>query len=156
MPKKKNSQKKRPIAVTVIVLLAVGEILLRVYWVTRYTVENRIWVTGIPWPLWGPNWLTAAGSEFATAAFRLLWVLVGLVVLIGLLSMRRWSWVALVTWTGVSLSVGILHYLYRADYPFSPSDFAVMAADMVLVFALNQSEVQQIYGIRSEDVQRAE
>jgi len=153
MPKKKNNQKKRPIAVTIIVLLAVGEILLRLYWVTRYAIENQVWVTGIPWPLWGPHWLTAAGSEFATAAFRLLWLLIGVAVLIGLLRMRRWSWVTLVAWTGVSLSVGILHYLYRADYTFSPADYAVMAADMVLVFALNQSEVQHIYGIRSDDVE---
>lgn len=153
MPKKKNNRKKRPIAVTIIVLLAVGEILLRLYWVIRYILENQTRKTGIPWPLWGPNGLTASGSEFATAAFRLLWLVIGFAVLVGLLSMKRWSWVTLVAWTGISLTVGILHYLYRADYPFSPSDFAVMAADMVLVFALNQSDVQRIYGIRSDNAE---
>jgi len=145
--------RKRPIAVTIIVLLVIGEIVLRLYWVAHYVLDNRIWATGVPWPLWGVNWFTAAGSEFATAAFRLLWLLVSFAVLAGLLGMKRWSWVMLVAWTGISLSVGILHYLYRANYPFTPADFAVMAADMVLVFALNQEEVQHIYGIRREDVE---
>lgn len=151
MPKSRQSGKKRPIAVTIIVLLLVGEILLRLYWVGHYLIDNKIWVTGIPWPLWGSSWLTVAGSEFATSAFRLLWLLVGIAVLIGLLRIRRWSWIVLVVWTGISLSVGILHYFYRADYPFNPSDFAVLAADMVLVFALNQADVQRIFQIRSDD-----
>ena len=119
-------------------------------------LANRTWETGVPSPLFGVNWFTAAGSEFATAAFRLLWLLVSFAVLIGLLRVRRWSWVMLVAWTGISLSVGILHYLYRANYPFMPADFAVMAADMVLVFALNQEEVQRIYAIRREDVELPE
>ena len=153
MPKYRQGGKKRPIAATIIVLLLVGEILLRVYWVGHYLTENRIWISGIPWPLWGTSWLTVEGSEFATAAFRLLWLLVGIAVVVGLLRVRRWSWIILVVWTGISLCVGILHFLYRADYPFNPSDYAVMAADMVLVFALNQADVQRIFRIRSDDVQ---
>lgn len=153
MRKARKGGRKRPIAATIIVLLLVGEILLRLYWVGHYLIDTRIWLSGIPWPLWGGNWLTVEGSEFATSAFRLLWLLVGFAVLIGLLSLRRWSWIVLVVWTGISLSVGILHFFYRADYPFNPSDYAVMAADMVLVFALNQADVQRIFRIRSENVQ---
>jgi hypothetical protein len=91
--------------------------------------------------------------KFAAAAFRLLWLLVAIAVLIGLLRMRRWSWVVLVFWVSVSLSIGIIHYFYRSLSTFNPSDYAVMAADMVLVFALNQSDVQRIYGIRRDDVE---
>jgi hypothetical protein len=152
---KKNSRKnrKRPIAVTIIVLLAIGEILLRLYWVVRYILQTEIWINGLPWPLWDAQGPTEAGMKFAAAAFRLLWLLVAIAVLIGLLRMRRWSWVVLVFWVSVSLSIGIIHYFYRSLSTFNPSDYAVMAADMVLVFALNQSDVQRIYGIRRDDVE---
>jgi hypothetical protein len=75
-------------------------------------------------------------------------------VLIGLVRMKRWSWVMLVFWASVSLSVGILHYFYRSISAFNPSDYAMMAADMVLVFALNQSDIQRLYGIRREDAEQ--
>ncbi|MBI4731255.1 MAG: hypothetical protein HY781_03870 [Chloroflexi bacterium] len=149
-----RKNRKRPIAVTIIVLLAIGEIILRLYWVVHYALQTEIWLNSLPWPLWEANRPTGAGLEFATAAFRLLWLLVGTAVLIGLLRMRRWSWVVLVFWVSVSLSIGIIHYFYRSLSAFNPSDYAVMAADMVLVFALNQSDVQRIYGIRRDDVEQ--
>jgi hypothetical protein len=150
--KGKRKQRKRPIAVTIIVLIALGEILLRLYWLSLYALQSRTWLIGFPGSIWDAHGPTQAGLVFATASFRLLWLLVSLAVLIGLLAMKRWSWVTLVFWVSVSLSIGILHYFYRASYAFSSSDFAVMAADMVLVFALIQSDVQRIYGIRSDDV----
>ncbi len=152
---RKGHREKRPIAVTIIVLLVIGEILLRLNWVTQYALETKLWLNGIPWPLWEAGWLTDAAMEFATAAFRLFWLLVAIAVLVGLLRMRRWSWVALVVWVGISLSVGILHYFYRSISEFTQSDYAVMAADMVMVFALNQLEVQRIFGVRKEDVGRS-
>ena len=151
--RKKNHRKKRPIAVTIIALLLVGEVLLRLYWVGRTALGLDLLGKGFPWPLWGSGGLNTAGIELGVAAFRLLWALVGLAVLIGLLRMRRWSWVALVVWVGFSLALGLLHYFYRASWAFAPSDFAVLAADMLLAFALNQSEVQHIYGIRRDDVE---
>jgi hypothetical protein len=151
-PKKPGHRhRKRPIAVTIIVLIALGEIVLRLYWLSLYALQSRTWLIGFPGSLWDAHGPTPAGWVFATASFRLLWLLVSLAVLIGLLAMKRWSWVTLVFWVSVSLSIGILHYFYRASYAFSPSDYAVMAADMVLVFALIQSDVQRIYGIRSDD-----
>jgi hypothetical protein len=153
-PKKRTRKnRKRPIAVTIIVLLAIGEILLRLYWVIHYLLQTRIWVNGFPWPLWEAQAPTGAGLDLAAAAFRLLWLLVGIAVLIGLLRMKRWSWVMLVFWVSVSLSIGILHYFYRSTSVFNLSDYAVMAADMVLVFALNQSDIQRLYGIRRDDVE---
>jgi hypothetical protein len=152
---KKNPRKnhKHPIAVTIIFLLVIGEILLRLYWLVDYAMQTQIWLNGIPGWLWEEHGPTTAGLDFAAATFRLLWVLVAIAVLIGLLTMRRWSWVALVFWVSVSLSIGILHYFYRSLSAFNPSDYAVMAADMVLVFALNQFDVQRIYEIRRDDVE---
>jgi hypothetical protein len=157
-PKKKDrkgNREKRPIAVTIIVLLVIGEILLRLYWVIQYMLRTEIWLNGTPWPLWDAGWLTDSAMEFTTAAFRLLWLLVAIAVLAGLLRMRRWSWVVLVVWVGISLSVGILHYFYRSITDFTQSDYAIMAADMVMVFALNQLEVQRIFGVRRDDIERS-
>ena len=150
-----NNRRKRPIAVIIILLLVIGEILLRLFWVGQYALQSRIWINGLPSPWWGEVWLTDPAVAFALAAFRLLWSLVAIAVLVDLLRMRRWSWVVLVIWAGTSLAVGILHYFYRAISAFHPADYAVLAADMILVFALNQSEVQSIYGIRSDDVEPA-
>jgi hypothetical protein len=158
-PKKKKARKgsrqKRPIAVTIIVLLVIGEILLRLYWVVQYALQTKLWLNGMPWPLWEAGWLTDAAMQLAANAFRLLWLLVAIAVLIGLLRMRRWSWVALAVWVGISLSVGILHYFYRSISDFTQSDYAIMAADMVMVFALNQLEVQRIFGVRRDDAGRS-
>ena len=151
--KRKRQRRKLPIAVTIIALLAVGEILLRLYWVTRTALHLDILVNGLPGPLWLTGGPTEAGVEFGVAAFRLLWALIGIAVYIALLRMRRWSWVVLVAWVGVSLTIGILRYFYRAVGNFGLSDYLVMTADMVLAFALNQSEVQRIYGIRRDDVE---
>jgi hypothetical protein len=150
----RKRRRKRPIAVTIIALLLVGEILLRLYWVAGTVLTYRLWELRLPGPLWAAYGPSPLGIELATAAFRLLWLLVGLAVLIGLLRMRRWSWVWLVAWTGISLTIGLLHYFYRFGTVFSPADYAVMAADMLLVFALNQSDVQRIYGLRRDDVEQ--
>ncbi len=150
----RRKNRKRPIAGTIIVLLALAEILLRLYWVTHYVLVNRVWEAGLPAPLWQASSPTPAGLEFATSAFRLLWLIIGTGVLLGLLRMKRWSWVMLVLWASVSLSVGILHFFYRSWSAFTASDYAVMAADMILVFALNQAEIQRLYGIRRDDVEQ--
>lgn len=152
---RKSTRKKRPIAVTIIALIAIGEFLLRLYWVARTVVEYKIWENGFPRPLWESGNLTRAGSDISLTAFRLIWLIVGLAVLIGLLRMKRWSWVTLMVWAGISLTTGLIRYFYRGTAGFGPADFAVMAADVVLVFVLNQSEVQRIYGIRRSNVEPA-
>jgi hypothetical protein len=151
--KRKSNRKKRPIAVTIIAFVAIGEILLRLYWVARTAIAYAIWEKGFPSPLWQSGGLTQAGSDVSLVAFRLLWFIVGSIVLIGLMRMKRWSWVTLIVWVGISLTIGIIRYFYRDGTSFGPADYAVMAADVVLVFVLNQSEVQRIYGIRRPDVE---
>ena len=151
--KHKKKRRKLPIAVTIIALLAVGEIVLRLYWVTRTALHLDVLERGLPGPLWAAGGPTETGVELGVAAFRLLWALIGIAVYIALLRMRRWSWVVLVVWVGVSLTIGILRYFYREVGNFGLSDYLVMTADMVLAFALNQSDVQRIYGIRRDDAE---
>jgi hypothetical protein len=151
--KHKKKRRKLPIAVTIIALLAVGEIVLRLYWVTRTALHLDLFAGVLPAPLWAAGGPTETGVELGVAAFRLLWALIGIAVYIALLRMRRWSWVVLVVWVGVSLTIGILRYFYREVGNFGLSDYLVMTADMVLAFALNQSDVQRIYGIRRDDAE---
>jgi hypothetical protein len=151
-PRGKNRRRKQPIAVIIIALLLVFEVLLRLFWVANTGMHLHILENGFPGPWWGAGRLTATGAEMGVAAFRLLWALVGIVVLVGLLRMRGWSWVLLMVWVGFSLAVGVLHYFYHGNWAFSASDYVMLAADMVLAFALNQADIQRIYGIRRDDV----
>ena len=66
-------------------------------------------------------------------------------VLIAFLRLRRWSWILLMTWTGISLAISLVDYFY------SRPNYAVMASNVVIAFALNIADVQRIFGIRSDD-----
>ena len=59
---------------------------------------------------------------------------IGLViVLIGFLRMRRWSWVVLMSWVGISMVTGLVDYFY-SGHP----NYVIMASDVVIAFALSQ------------------
>jgi hypothetical protein len=66
--------------------------------------------------------------------------------LIGFLKMRRWTWVFLMTWVGISLIVSLTDFFY-----FGEPNYMIMASNVVIAFALTQSDVQKIFGIRSDD-----
>jgi hypothetical protein len=48
-------------------------------------------------------------------------------------------------WTGVSLIISLVDYFY------SHPNYAVMASNVIIAFALNITDVQRIYGIRRDD-----
>jgi hypothetical protein len=81
-----------------------------------------------------------------TSAGYLVLSAVGVVVLIGFLAVRRWAWVVLMAWTGISLLIGLIEYFY------SDPNYAVMASNAIIALALNQVEVQRIFQIRIEQV----
>ena len=87
----------------------------------------------------------ALGSELLSSATYLVLSVTGIVVLIGFLSLRRWSWVLLMAWTGVSLIISLLDYFY------SHPNYLVMVSNVIIAFALNITDVQRIYGIRRDD-----
>jgi len=66
------------------------------------------------------------------------WVLVGFLVLavIGLLLLRRWGWILTMILTGIFLFLTIWSY-----FQGSPN-FVAMVIDLVIVFYLNQRDVQ--------------
>jgi hypothetical protein len=143
--RKKINKKKRPIAVTIIAVAIVILFLIRLYQVYEPLLLNNIFKNGITGSLFTGWRLTELGSAIFTSATYLFLSLAGILVLIGFLRLRRWSWVLLMTWTGVSLIISLVDYFY------SHPNYAVMASNVIIAFALNITDVQRIYGIRRDD-----
>ena len=146
MPKRKRSyRKKRPIAVSVIAMGIVVLFSIRLYQVIDPLIRSEVFTNGVGDPLLIGWWLTSLGAMLLTSASYLLLSLAGIIVLFGFLRLRRWSWVVLMAWTGISLSISLIEYFY------SHTNYAVMASNVIIAFALNMNEVQQIFGIRRVD-----
>ena len=99
-------------------------------------------------PLFAGWKLTALGSALLSSSTYLVLSLAGILVLIGFLRLRRWSWVLLMAWTGASLVISLVDYFY------SNPNYAVMASNVIIAFTLNITDVQRIYGIRRDDGSR--
>jgi hypothetical protein len=143
--RKKSDQKKRPIAVTVIAVGIVVLFLVRLYQFFEPLIRNKVFRDGITAPLFIGWQVTLLGSAIFTSLAYLLLSIAGIIVLVGFLSLRRWSWVLLMAWTGVSLIISLVEYFYT--YP----NYLVMASNVIIAFALNITDVQRIFGIRSDD-----
>jgi hypothetical protein len=143
--RKKSDKKKRPIAVTVIAVAIVVLFLIRLYQVFEPLISNGVFMNGFAGPLFESWKVTALGAAFLSSATYLVLSITGIIVLIGFLRLHRWSWVLLMAWTGVSLIISL------ADYFYLHANYAVMASNVVIAFALNITDVQRIYGIRRDD-----
>jgi hypothetical protein len=143
--RKKSDKKKSPIAVTVIAVAIVVLFLIRLYQVFEPLIRNKVFLNGITGPLYDGWRLTALGNIFLSSAAYLGLSLAGIVVLIGFLRLHRWSWILLMAWTGVSLTISLVDYFY------SRPNYVVMASNVIIAFALNITDVQRIFGIRRDD-----
>ena len=143
--RKKNNKKKRPIAVTVIAVAIVVLFLIRLYQFFEPLLRNDVFKNGITGPFFAGWKVTALGSLLLSSASYLVLSVAGIVVLIGFLQLRRWSWVLLMAWTGVSLIISLVDYFY------SHANYVVMASNVIIAFALNITDVQRIFGIRRDD-----
>jgi hypothetical protein len=147
--RKKVWTKKRPIAVTIVAWGIVMLFVVRLVQVFQPLIRMNVLEDGLGRPLIEGLRLTPLGSAVLTSAVYLLASLIGIVVLIGFLQVRRWAWVVLMAWTGSSLAIGLVEYFY------SHPNYLVMASNAVIALALNQVEVQRIFQIRIEqDEQR--
>lgn len=142
--RKKVWAKKRPIAVTIVGWGIVLLFIVRLVQVFDPLIEMNVFREGWGGPLINGVRLTPLGSALLTSAVYLLASLVGIVVLIGFLRVRRWAWVVLMGWTGGSLAIGLIEYFY------SNPNYLVMASNAIIALALNQVEVQRIFHIRIE------
>jgi hypothetical protein len=116
---------RRPVAVTFVALLALA--------VGTYHVAHAIVVlTG-----------GSDASSLAEAALDLVLGLLALAIGIAALRMRRWAWVAFMTWALIGLTHQLLrHFFY--DHP----DYLAMALDTVAVLVLTPLDVQIAFGVR--------
>jgi hypothetical protein len=145
MPKRmKSDREKRPVAVSVIAVALVLLFLIRLYQVFEPLIRQNIFKGGLAGQLFMGWRLTSLGRDLLSSVTYLILSLAGIVVLIGFLRLKRWSWVLLMTWTGVSLVISL------ADYFYSRPNYAVMASNVIIAFALNISDVQRIFGIRRD------
>jgi hypothetical protein len=146
MPRRKKSNKqKRPIAVTVITAAIVLLFLIRLYQVFEPLVRQHVFVNGITGPLIIGITPTHLGFILISSAGYLILSLLGIIVLIGFLRLRRWAWVTLMAWTGISLIISLVNYFYTQP------NYAVMASNVIIAFALNITDVQKIFGLRDAD-----
>jgi len=146
MPRRKKSNKKKsPIAVSVIAVAIVALFLIRLYQVFEPLLRQDVFRNGIVGPLHTGWRLTALGNAFLSSVTYFVLSVAGMIVLIGFLRLRRWSWVLLMTWTGISLVISL------ADYFYSHANYAVMTSNVIIAFALNIPDVQRIFGVRRDN-----
>jgi hypothetical protein len=141
-PRNKVWTGKRPIAVTIVAWGIVVLFVVRLLQVFQPLMDLNVFRDGINGTLVDGFTLTPLGAAVLTSAFYMLASLIGIIVLIGFLRLQRWAWVALMAWTGASLTWGLIEYFY------SSPNFLVMASNAVIALALNQVEVQRIFRIR--------
>lgn len=134
---------KRPMAVSIIAWAIFVLFVVRLYQVFDPLVQTGVFEHGFDAPLTDGLRFTTLGRAALTSVSYSLLSLAGLVVLVGFLRMRKWAWVVLMVWTGVSLTTTLIDYFYRQP------NYVVMVSDVIIVFALNQSDVQRIFGIRT-------
>lgn len=145
MPRRKKSDKKKsPIAVSVIAWAIVVLFLIRLYQVYEPLIRQNVFKGGITGPLYRGWSLTPLGMDLLSSSTYLALSLAGIFVLIGFLRLRKWSWVLLMAWTGISLVISLVDYFY------SHPNYAVMASNVIIAFALNIPDVQRLFGIRSD------
>ena len=143
--RKKSYRKKRPIAVSIIATAIVVLFLVRLYQVVVPLIQQQVFINGISSPLFVDGSLTPLCMAIITSAVYLILSALGIIVLVGFLKVRRWSWVVLMAWTGISLTISLIDYFYRRP------NYIVMVSNVIIAFALNQADIQRIFGIRSEE-----
>jgi hypothetical protein len=143
--KKKKTGEKRPIAVTVIAIVIVFLFFVRVYQSIKPLAKEKVLQNFQTEPIFLGGILTTHGRAVLESLLYLILAIGLIVVLVGFLKMRRWTWVFLMAWVGFSMVVGLEDYFFLGD-----PNFAIMASDVVIAFALSQADVQRIFRIRSD------
>jgi hypothetical protein len=82
-------------------------------------------------------------SRLAEGATDLALGVVVIVIGVAALRMRRWAWVAFMSWA----LIGLVHQLLRHFFYDDP-DYLAMAIDTVVVFILTPLDVQVAFGVR--------
>ncbi len=143
-----RNRKKRPIAVTLIAWAIFILFLVRLYQAIDPLLKAGIFANGLTGSLFDGLRPTPLGSALFTSTVYSLLSLSGIIVLVGFLRMKRWSWIVLMVWTAISLTISLFGYIYGRP------NYIVMASDTFIALALNQADVQRIFRIRTDPGER--
>lgn len=146
--KKPRPGHKRPVAVTIVAWTILVMFFVRLYQVFEPLFLAGVFEHGLTQPLFRGGWFTDLGLAMLASATYALLSLTGIVVLFGFLGMKKWSWVVLMVWTGISLTITLFDYFYHQ------ANYIIMASDTIVAFALSQADVQRIFGIRTDPGER--
>lgn len=148
MERRSRTRRKRPIAVTIVAWTILIMFFVRLYQVFEPLALAGVFDKGITEPMFSGFWFTPLGMALLTSLTYAVLSLSGIVVLIGFLRMKKWSWVVLMVWTGMSLAITLFDYFY------DEANYVIMASDTIVAIALNQADVQRIFGIRTDSSER--
>lgn len=130
-----RSARRRPFGVTVIIclqvlsMLAAGLYLLAVFAMLAGYIE-----------------VDEATLGLDNIAWSMLQVLLGLFVIYGLWRLRRWAWFIIMVDLGISMSFDIYSFFYGEP------NYSSMLFNVLMVFYLNQRDVQNAFVRRRTDV----
>jgi hypothetical protein len=128
---------KRPFGVSVIVLLTCASVLV--------TLFKFLALPNIPdIPFLSELGLYAAYTPFSVV--NALLIPFQLVLAFGLWYLKRWAWVLYMLQLGISMVAGLqAHFSSDTD-----ADYLVMAVNVLVVFYLNQRDVQLAFGYNAQ------
>jgi len=137
---------KRPVAVTiltwVLILSSLGSILIGALSIASFVIEFEGGKIVILNEDASDDVLTDQGE----LAFDGIWYsivgIVQLVITIGFWRLKRWAWVAAMSWQALKLLVDVANGL--AGSP----EVVALVISILLVLLLNQSDVRRVFGIR--------
>ena len=117
--------RRRPVAVTLVGLLAVG---VGLY----HSVDGIVILTR-----------GGSASKLSEAAVDLALGVLALAIGRGAFRMAPWSWAAFMTWAVIGLTHQLLRHFFYTD-----ANYVVMAVDAVTVIALTPLDIQIAFGVR--------
>ena len=125
-PAKATAGEKRPIAVTLVGLLALA--------------------AGVYHLVGGGITVADAGdaSKLSEGVFDVVFGVLALAIGRGAFRMARWSWAAFMTWAVIGLTHQLLRHFFYSD-----ESYPMMAVNMVVVLALTPLDIQVAFGVRS-------
>jgi hypothetical protein len=130
-------KRKRPFGVTVIALLmavSAPTTGLSVLFSPVHFVFGRLML-----PVHGHLTFPAANATLVLDLESSIITIIGLVIAVGLWRLKHWAWLATMLWTGTVLASAL--WLYVQGHPA----YLVMIQHIVIVFYLNQSDVQNVF-----------
>lgn len=127
-------QPERPFGVTVLVLISLISALI--------TLLSVLDPARLPVDL--PQFLRFYSQVTPSDILNVLLVPVELFLVFGLWYLKRWAWVLYMIRLGLSMMLNL-----NAHFSGTDPNYLLMALDVLLVFYLNQRDVQQAFGYRT-------